>query len=277
MSTGKFVSGVKRPVSSADGRGDHLEGRAGWEALAVRARQVGLVGVRAQELLVVLGGLGVVAGKRLRVVARVRVHGEDATRLRVHHDDRPALVAQRVTSGRLELLAGRQHDVADGLLAREHVTDVLDRQQRVATGKLAVVRPLDTDVPEHERLVPGELREQRALRVETLELQLVAGLDRPGDDLAVGGEDPAARLREVAQLEPDVARIVGEVVRVVDLQVRELTDEQQHQDGDADPHPPDGAVHRRASAPACARSGPRRVQRIHPRFAATTRGSRSWR
>ena len=38
----------------------------GYE-LAIGARQVGLVRVRAQELLVVLGGLGVVAGERLRV------------------------------------------------------------------------------------------------------------------------------------------------------------------------------------------------------------------
>ena len=160
------------------------------------------------------------------------------------------LVAQRVTSRRLQLLTGRQHDVADRLLAREHITDVLDLEQRVTTGELVVVRALDAGVPEHERLVAGELREQRPLRVETLELELVSGLDRPGDDLAVGADDPAARFREVAQLEPDVARVVGEMVGVVDLQVRELSDEEQHQDRDTDTHPADGAVHRRASAPA---------------------------
>src|SRR6266511_311961 len=230
--------------------GDDLERRAVWVPLAVRAWQIGLVGVGAQELLVVLCDLRVVARERLRVVAGVGVHGQDAARLRVHHDDGSVLAAERVLRRILELLAGRQHDVADGLLAREHVGDVPDLEQGIAARELVVVRALDAHVPEHERLVARELREEGALRVEPLELELVSRLDRSGDDLAVGCLDLAARLGEVTQLESDVARIVGELVGVVDLQVGQLSDEQQDQDRDPDPHPPDGAVHRRASARA---------------------------
>src|SRR6266540_4143498 len=232
------------------GGGDDLERRSRGEALAVRARQFGLVGVGAQERLVVLGDLGVVARERLRGVAGVGVHGQDRTRLRVHHDDRSLLAAEGILRRILELPAGRQHDVADGLLPREHIGDIPDLEQGIATRELVVVGALDAHVPEHERLVARELGEQFALRVEPLELEFVAGLYRPGDDLAVSCLDLAAWLGEVAQLEPDVARVVGELVGVVDLEVRQLSDEQQDQDRDPDPNPPDRAIHRRASTPA---------------------------
>jgi hypothetical protein len=160
------------------------------------------------------------------------------------------LVAERVARRRLEQSGDRQHDVADGLLARDHVAQIPDLEQRVAPGELVVVGAFDAGVAEHERLVSRDLREQRALRVEALELQLTPGLDRPGHDLPVGGDDLAAGLREVTQLEPDVLRVVREAVGVVHLEVGELTDEEQDEDRDADPHPADGAVHRRVSAPA---------------------------
>ena len=184
------------------------------------------------------------------------------------------LVAEPFGSGALEVRTQREHDFP-GRLRVEDVGQVLDLQLGVAAEQLVVVDALDAGVAEDERLVSDDLAEQRSERILPLELELGAVVDRHGlrDNLAIGRDDRPPWTVRVPQCGADIAGVVGEVVRVDDLEVRQLPDEHEHEDDDRERDAPNRAVH---VVPvmrlrACA-NGPERCRRT---FGATTRGSRS--
>src|SRR5262249_393235 len=115
----------------------------------------------------------------------------------------------------------------------------------VLAGEHLVVRVLYADVAEHEGLVADDLGEETAGRVAPLELEPAAVVHtrRLRHDDAVGRDDGPPRVVDHAQRGAHVERVVLEVAGVDDLQVRKLSDEDQHEDDDRDRDAPDAAVH----------------------------------
>jgi hypothetical protein len=158
----------------------------------------------------------------------------------------------------LQVVAERKHD-RPGRLLVERRRDVAHPQLGVTPDQLVVVRALHPDAPEQERLVPHDLLVQLTVWVHALEVELGVVPDplRLREHHTVGGDDRPSGLVDIGERGARVARVVPEVLGVDDLEIRELSheDEHHHDHGGADAT--DGAVHVVTPRPAEAGRAPR--------------------
>ena len=78
--------------------------------------------------------------------------------LDVERDHGALLAPERVARGLLRGQRLGEHDVAGGLLAGEHLPDVVELELPVLAGELVVVAGFDAGVADDERLVPADRR-----------------------------------------------------------------------------------------------------------------------
>ena len=241
------------------GRGvDQLERRAGRVGLGDRpVRQHRRVFV----VQLVPGGrllLGAVARQVVRVVRRRGHHREDLARLRPdgHDGAGVALRRQRVVRGLLHRRVDRQHDVAAGRVAAGDEVGQPPREEPVVVAvEDLVLGPLDPAAAVEHRVVAGDRRVLRTVRVLALVAQAVAGLGAAGQDLARGA-DLAPLTAVLGQQHALVARIGAVVARLDDLHVGQVRHEQDDHAHHGKGDPPDGGVHEgrsTSSVPASAR------------------------
>ena len=210
-----------------------------------------------------LGGVEVVGGDGVGVVARVAPHGEDGAGARVGHHDRALPVAERLLGQGLDVVAQRELHVAGVHLVVEQVGEAAQLLLRRLAGEHVVVLPLHAVGAVDEREVPADTGEQVAGRVLALQLVAVVRGHAAGHDDAVGGEDGAARPGEVADDLAVVAGVRVVVVRLHDLQPVQLGEQDHVADDEADAEAAELLVHRVTSITVVAsdRSARRRSRR----------------
>ena len=268
----------------AGGRGDDLERRTGEVALSERLREQRLVGLLVVRLLEGPRRGRVVQRSQVRVVRRVRPHGEDGARARVQGHDRTRLVAEGLLGDLLDVGAERDLDGADVGFLEERVEKASNPEVGRVARQLVVVALLDPIGPEEEGVRADGLGEQVVGGIRALVLVPSVALLGVGDGRAVGRDDVAAGSVEVANDGTSVARLVVEGLGVDDLQEVEL-DEQcevaRHQgDGELAELPVHAVT--ALTTPSPGRSSRRRLRaRPGPRSRRTggraTRSAPSWR
>ena len=179
----------------------HLERRARHVALLVGVGEQRIAGRGLQEREHRLGLVEVGVDDEVGVVGREAPHRLDGAGRRVHHDHRPLAIAERVLGDLLQVVADRRaHRARVVAAAGDQPGQGAQLLLGRGPGEHVVLRPLELGGAEGERVVAGDVGVQVAGRVLPLVLEVGAGRvgDRLGDDGAVGREDLAARLVELA-------------------------------------------------------------------------------